>query len=357
MTIAASAFTARPPRRGSPSACWRRAASGPPGSSGSRSGPSAPGRCRAATSSVVAPMPGTMIAARATFWLRAFALPKRPAEMITFSEAATSRSPVTANSRAMMTIGDPRGHLIGVHQAHERGGDQELVGQGVEEGAGHRHLAARAGQPSVDRVGEAGEREDREGPPARARDLGDQQEDHQRWYRDDPDRGHPERPVHQTRSHPGSIDPVGRPPAVRAQPASRGWLGVGGIVQPLARLHRVPARRRVAPASSRPAAARSVRHRSGTPSPPATLRAFGQRGWNGQPGGGFGRRGDVAAEHDPVARRALVALGHGRQEGRRVGVARVVVERRPSSPARRCGPGTSPRSGRTRGAPRRGRAR
>ncbi len=45
-----------------------------------------------------------MITARATFWLKAFALPNRPADMITSSAAATSRSPVTANSRAMMTI-------------------------------------------------------------------------------------------------------------------------------------------------------------------------------------------------------------------------------------------------------------
>ncbi len=45
-----------------------------------------------------------MISARATFWLRALALPKRPAEMITFSAAATRRRPVTANSRAMITI-------------------------------------------------------------------------------------------------------------------------------------------------------------------------------------------------------------------------------------------------------------
>ena len=45
-----------------------------------------------------------MNASSAMFWLTVLALPSRPAGMISRSLTATSRSPVTANSRVIMII-------------------------------------------------------------------------------------------------------------------------------------------------------------------------------------------------------------------------------------------------------------
>ena len=135
-----------------------------------------------------------------------------------------------------------------------------------------------------------------------------------------------------------------------ARPGGR-RLGVGGLLQALARRERYQ-HAAVWPGANSASGGISVRQRSGTSSSePDTVRAFGQRGWNGHPGGGLAGDGHVAVSTMRLRAAPRVALGHRRQQRRRVGVASGPRRaRRPRRP-RRCGRGTSRRSGPRRGAP------
>ena len=55
--------------------------------------------------------------------------------------------------------------IVDLDERDERGADEELVGQAVEERAENGHLPQRAGHAAVDPVGEDGADEDAEGPP------------------------------------------------------------------------------------------------------------------------------------------------------------------------------------------------
>ena len=70
------------------------------------------------------------------------------------------RRPETMNSRAMMTIAIHAGSTSSLDEREERGGDEQLVGERVDELAEGGDLVARAREVAVDAVGRGEQRED-----------------------------------------------------------------------------------------------------------------------------------------------------------------------------------------------------
>ena len=97
---------------------------------------------------------------------------------------AISRRPVTANSRAMITIATQVRKPVEADQRDQRRRDQQLVRQRVEQRADRRDVVPGARQVAVQRVGRRRDREDDHGKGIAA-GHGAQQRDHE--HRDQQD--------------------------------------------------------------------------------------------------------------------------------------------------------------------------
>ena len=129
-----------------------------------------------------------------------FSLPIQLAAITTPRSAAIARSPVTAISRAMITIATQACRRFERDERDERGGDQQLVGERVHQLAEGGDRVARAGEITIEAVGKRGEGEDGGGQLVPVRRLAEQGDDDDR-HRKDAQQG--QRVGQIEREHPG----------------------------------------------------------------------------------------------------------------------------------------------------------
>ncbi len=114
------------------------------------------------TGSPIGPASPTSSTPMANIWMPVFHFARRETGMWTRTVARCSRRPETRISRQRMTsagrmVAGEKRAITAEHE--ERGGDQQLVGDGIEEAAELRLLLPGARQPPVEPVGDASERE------------------------------------------------------------------------------------------------------------------------------------------------------------------------------------------------------
>ncbi len=138
-----------------------------------------------------------------TYWLTVLALPKPEAGTTTPMDSATPRKPGHRQLAPDDHDGDPGVHHVDLHERDQRRRDEELVGDGVEQGAEPRDLVPAARHAAVEPVGEGGGDEDDGGDQDVDAVGGDQEDDDERDQHD-PDQRQRDGHVHRTRSCAGS---------------------------------------------------------------------------------------------------------------------------------------------------------